>query len=209
MGPYCTVKLIDLPENPTKPSLPWTKFYRCKGLNKHANDLYALRTMLIVALSSVRTNPMFEGDHKPVLALLNKHDQKQINSALDAIGTIIQEKSKLASIGEKEREIVKQASLLTNLITPLKKLPPYHKQVLLTLACCIGKLSLGIEKTHFTHFGVNSQLEVIKTVENVKHFLQTKLGVSGPTGSPMKPAPLSSSKRKLSKKRLVLPAQKK
>ncbi|PCI77895.1 hypothetical protein COB21_02235 [Candidatus Aerophobetes bacterium] len=203
--PYCVVKLIDLPEDPERASLPWTKFYQCKGLNKHANDLYALRTMLINALNHAYETPMFEGDSESVLKSLDTDNPKQIDSVLNNIAVIIQEKSKLTEIEAKEKAILEQVTLLKKALQPLQQISPQHANVLLTLTNCIGKLSYGIETTHNTAFGKHSQVAAMQCMKTVSNFLQTKLGPSGPTGSPMKPLPVpataSSSKRKLSPKK--------
>ncbi|PCI77896.1 hypothetical protein COB21_02240 [Candidatus Aerophobetes bacterium] len=232
---YCTIKLIDLPETPEAMNLPHTHGYTCVDLNKHADDLFALRETLICSLYNAIGVTMFEGDTTSFKKMLSESQREMIQSQLDRLDTVFELKSStsrfsdsdsseesaegaefipksVANLGDKEWLINKEMHTLQTLFKQLPETPLRHVHTLTVLIGCINKLSAGIKKSDQTSFGKFSQLEAMKCMRRTRKILQKELGPSGPTGSPMKPLPApataSSSKRKLSQKRLLPPTKK-
>lgn len=80
---FCKPKLGDLPEDPRRADT-YTPGYRREDLNGHANDLNALRVMLVDALISAVYFPMFEGDKKSLVKqALNTQNQFRLGNVTD------------------------------------------------------------------------------------------------------------------------------
>jgi hypothetical protein len=84
---FCKPRLGDLPEDPRNADT-YTPGYRREDLNGHANDLNALRVMLVEALATATYSLMFEGDTKPLAEqALNAQNKFRLSNFTDLMIT--------------------------------------------------------------------------------------------------------------------------
>ncbi|PCI77897.1 hypothetical protein COB21_02245 [Candidatus Aerophobetes bacterium] len=223
--PYSTLKLIDLPEDP-EGIVNVTPGFFGKGLNRHARDIHALRTMFIMALHFSLHHPMIEGDQDSPTVLMQPQERSALRAKVQQLFTMNQyAPTSSKQVKQKEENIkllIRELNTqLTAFITQknFRQKTGWHGHILITLFNSIVKLNLSVRLVQRSSFGKKSQKTAIFCMDKFLQFIKKDLGESGPTGSPMKPLPVpataaasaerGSSKRKLSPKKLLPPTKKK